>query len=113
MTRLGNPADPATAALVLSAAELTVAAEKARADLLAGNGDLNGAIRIENLVNRALKRLGLNKPAPKPSGPSLREYVSAKYGRLPIAPSDDASSKTSVADEGTSEPASGPSGRDR
>jgi hypothetical protein len=66
--QLGNPADPATQALVLAAAESVVLAEIARQDCLRG---LNGMtaelmIRLENTANRSLRRIGLNKPVPVP-----------------------------------------------
>jgi hypothetical protein len=73
---LGNPCDPATQAAVLSAAELTVAAEAARARLLAdGRGaDIDQVVRLENLAARALKRLAI-KPSAGPKPPSLAEHL--------------------------------------
>jgi hypothetical protein len=90
MTRLGNPPDPATAALVLSAAELTVAAEKVRADLLAGSGDLDAVVRIENLAARALRRLGLGKPMPPPRLPLADRFAAeiAAEGRGEADPAE-------------------------
>jgi hypothetical protein len=61
-SQLGNPTDAATQAGVLAAAELIVAAEAARANLLAGRGDINAVVRVENLAARALRRLDLGKP---------------------------------------------------
>jgi hypothetical protein len=69
LSALGNPADAATQALILAASELVVGAEKARADLLAGRGDVDQVVRLENLSARALRRLGLGKPAAKPRIP--------------------------------------------
>jgi hypothetical protein len=108
MAVLGSPGDPATAALVLAAAELVVSAEKARADLLAGQGDLNSVIRIENLSNRALKRLNLNKPVPKPAGPTLQD-ITAKYSSPRGAQNGPEVHETTPAEQRTSGPAGSPS----
>jgi hypothetical protein len=84
VARLHNPTDTGTLALVLAAAELVISAEQARADLLAGRGDLDAVVRIENLAARALRRLGLGKPAPKPAGPTLQD-ITAKYSGPAVA----------------------------
>jgi hypothetical protein len=63
MVALGHPAGPTTHAAVLAACELLVAAENARAALLAGNGDVDQVVRLENLAARAVRRLGI-----KPGG---------------------------------------------
>lgn len=55
---VSNP-DDACRAQVLAAAELMVAAENARAELLAGGGDVEQIVRLENLANRAVRRLGI------------------------------------------------------
>jgi hypothetical protein len=72
---VSNP-DDACRAQVLAAAELMVAAENARAELLAGAADIEQIVRLENLANRAVKRLGLKPTAA--SQPSLSEYLAAK-----------------------------------
>jgi hypothetical protein len=54
-------ADDACRAAVLAAAELVTAAEAARANLLAGQGDVEQIVRLENLANRAVRRLGLRR----------------------------------------------------
>jgi hypothetical protein len=64
---LGNPDDPGTQAQLLAAVELAVAAETARAALLAGRGDVDQVIRLENLSARALRRLGLGGRREAPS----------------------------------------------
>ena len=64
-------------------------AEMARADLLAGHGDDDKVVRLENLADRKLRRLGLNKPAPVPAGPTLQEYLAIKHGKLPVALNND------------------------
>jgi hypothetical protein len=74
---MNNP-DDACRAQVLAAAELTVAAENARAELLAGQGDIEQIVRLENLANRAVKRLGKRTEAPQ--GPTLAEHL-AKLAR--------------------------------
>jgi hypothetical protein len=63
---LGSPVDPPTHALILDAAELVVAAEKARRDLIAGKGDIALVIRLGNLSARSLRRLWLDRPKPAP-----------------------------------------------
>jgi hypothetical protein len=73
-TAAGDAGDPATVANILAAAELTVAAEAARAALLAGSGDIEQVIRLENLAARSVRRLGI-KPAAAPKPPSIHEYV--------------------------------------
>ena len=71
---LGDPGDPGVQAQVVAAAELVVAAEAARAALLAGRGDLDQVIRLENLSARGLRRLGLHgKRKREPAMPVLAE----------------------------------------
>jgi hypothetical protein len=71
---LGKPAESAIQAAVLAAAELMVAAEAARAALLAGAGDIEQVVRLENLAARAVRRLGI-RPGAAPKPPSIRDYV--------------------------------------
>jgi hypothetical protein len=63
---LGNPQDVGTQALVLAAAELVTAAERARRDHLDGRLALTEVVRVENLAARALRRIKLDKPAETP-----------------------------------------------
>jgi hypothetical protein len=56
---MGSPTDPTVQALILAAAELTVASEAARAALLAGAGDVDQLVRLENLASRATRKLGI------------------------------------------------------
>lgn len=63
---LGNPVDAPTTALILAAAEAVTISEIARRDCIAGKTDINQVIRAEGAANRALKRLGLAKPALPP-----------------------------------------------
>jgi hypothetical protein len=80
---LGNPSDPPTQAAVLAAAELTYAAEAARARLLSDDsefGDIALLVRLENLAARALKRLGIKPGAvAKPHVP-LRSRLGSGHG---------------------------------
>ena|ERR1035438_9966579 len=61
LQHMSNPADTIAQASALNAAELTVATENARAELLAGRGDVEQIVRLENLANRAVGRLGLRR----------------------------------------------------
>jgi hypothetical protein len=67
MRQAGNPTEPATQAAILALSEQMVLAELARNEALAGGGltkiGLELVIRAENLANRTLKRLKLDKPA--------------------------------------------------
>jgi hypothetical protein len=64
MVALNNSIDPAAQASVLAAAELMVAAETARAQLLAGHGDVDQV--VENLSGRAVRKLAI-KPGSAPA----------------------------------------------
>jgi hypothetical protein len=61
LAEMGNPTSPVAQADAIRAAELTAASENARAKLLAGDGDANAVVRIENLAARAVRKLGLNE----------------------------------------------------
>jgi hypothetical protein len=104
---LSNPSDPATQAAVLAAAELTVAAEAARARLLAGDGDIDSVVRIENLAARALRRLNI-KPASKPPVPSLREYLARRAAAAHVAPPAEGASTQPATETSISEAAPQP-----
>jgi hypothetical protein len=79
LAEMGNPRSPVAQADAIRAAELTVAAEDARAKLLAGDGDANAVVRIENLAGRAVRKLGLGERQndTKPT-PSVADYVRQK-----------------------------------
>jgi hypothetical protein len=49
--------------MILAAAELVTAAERARRDHLDGRLALTEVVRVENLAARALRRIKLDKPA--------------------------------------------------
>jgi hypothetical protein len=76
LAALGNPTDAATQAAVIAAAELVLAAETARARLLAGDGDIDQVVRLENLSGRAVRRLGIKTG--KPAAPSLAEHLAKR-----------------------------------
>jgi hypothetical protein len=84
LSALGNPSDPATQAAVLAAAELMVAAETARSALLAGAGDVDQVVRLENLSARAVRKLGI-KPggAKEVPGAALKAYLSSRGAGAP------------------------------
>jgi hypothetical protein len=74
---MGSPSDPATQAAILAAAELVVAAERARAKVLDDGGDVEQLIRLENLAARATRRLGM-KPNCQQRPPSLSEHLARR-----------------------------------
>jgi hypothetical protein len=74
--QLGGNLGAGTAALLLAAVEQLIIAERVRADYLAGNASHNDVIRGEGGSNRALRRLGLNKP-PKRRQQSIAEALHA------------------------------------
>lgn len=62
MVALGHPTDIIMAqTAAIKAAELMLAAEIARAALLGGSEDANVVVRLENLADRAVRRLGLSE----------------------------------------------------
>jgi hypothetical protein len=77
---MGTPSDPGTQAAILAAAELVVAAECARAKVLADGGDVEQLIRLENLAARATLRLGV-KPNSTSKPPTLAEHLAQKHGK--------------------------------
>jgi hypothetical protein len=85
---LGNPDDPATQAAVMACAEQVVIAERARSELLvAGSTTKTGlelVIRAENLANRTLKRLKLDKPVTAPRK-TFQEKMAEKEAALRAA----------------------------
>jgi hypothetical protein len=63
---------------VLAAAELTVAAEDARALLLAGKGDLDEVVKAERLARHAVRKLGLERQRAAKPKKSFAEYAREK-----------------------------------
>jgi hypothetical protein len=76
MRAMGDPADTIAQANALRAAELTVAAETARAKLLAGDGDIDAVVRIEGMAARSVRALGI-KPG-KATVPSLADHLARR-----------------------------------
>jgi hypothetical protein len=70
---------PATMNDITRAADLVALAEKTRADALRGDAvDMGDLVRLEGAADRAVRRLAI-KPG-TPTGPTLQEYLAAKYG---------------------------------
>jgi len=76
---LGNPTDAIVQANVLTAAELKVAAEEARKQLLDGTGDADALVRLENLAHRAERKLGIKRSTAK--GPTALDYIRARAAK--------------------------------
>ncbi len=77
MRAVDDPGDTITQANALRAAELTVAAECARGRLLAGDGDSDAIVRLENMAARAVRALGLDRKR-EPAGPTpLAQYLAS------------------------------------
>jgi hypothetical protein len=75
---MGNPTSTVAQSAAISAAELVVAAEDARAKLLAGNGDPDQVVRLENLAHRAVRKLGIERRQNAKPKKSFAEYVREK-----------------------------------
>jgi hypothetical protein len=79
LAEMGNPRSPVAQADAIRAAELTVAAENARAKLLKGDGDGNAVVRLENLATRAVRKLGLaDRQNAAKSTSSVADYMREK-----------------------------------
>jgi hypothetical protein len=73
-----NTLDRQTLDDVRRAAELTMLAEEARVDLLRRGGDANalaGMVKLENAVDRSVRRLRLKPGGQGAATPSLAEYL--------------------------------------
>ena len=81
---MGNPADALAQANALAAAELKVAAEEARAKLLAG-GDIepDQVVKLEGAAARAERKLGIVHRAPEVRGMTLGEVSRQVPSSLP------------------------------
>jgi len=89
--KLGNSNDVGTQAMILAAAELVTAAERARRDHLDGRLALTEVVRVENLAARALRRIKLDKPAETPRkgfAEKLAEREAAARAAEAAAPGD-------------------------
>jgi hypothetical protein len=79
---VGRPSNPAIQASVLAAAELMVAAERARAEFLAGRGD------VEQIA-RSVRRLGIKAGAAPAPPPTPAEYLARRAAERAGKPSGD------------------------
>jgi hypothetical protein len=86
---IGRPGNPAIQASVLAAAELMVAAERARAEFLAGRGDVEQIVRLENLAARSVRRLGIKAGAAVAPPPTPAEYLARRAAERAGKPSGD------------------------
>lgn len=94
LKQAGSPTEPAAQAAIMALAEQIVIAEQARAECLRDGGltkiSLELVIRAENLANRTLKRLKLDKPAPSTKGkPSWRDRAEAAQRAVEATPVND------------------------
>jgi hypothetical protein len=80
---MGDPTDAVAQANVLAAAELKAAAEKARADLLAGKATIGDVVLLENTADRAARRLNLKPPSPGSAGPTMSQYLAEHEAEQP------------------------------
>jgi hypothetical protein len=101
LKQAGDPTEPATQAAITALAEQIVIAEQARADCLAPGGltkiapggktNLELAIRAENLANRTLKRLKLDKVTSSTKGKSsMRDRAEAAQRAMDASAAADA-----------------------
>ncbi len=67
---------------VENCATLRVCAELARQSFLSdGNTTAEDLVRLENLVARSERALGLSKPSTKPAAPTLADYLRNREGQ--------------------------------
>lgn len=68
-----------TKILVRQTAAIAVQVEALQSKIVAGEDvNLEQLTRLSNVLGRTLQRLGMKRPAPKPAGLSLQEYIAAK-----------------------------------
>jgi hypothetical protein len=77
---MGDPTDTVAQANVLAAAELNVAAEMARVQLLAGKAAIGDVVLLENATDRAIRRLGIKPGAIADRMVPLRERLRGGAG---------------------------------
>jgi hypothetical protein len=85
MARLGNPTGADVVANIIKAAEL-----KARAETVRKDSDIDQIVRLENMVERAERKLGLPKPGQPDAGakqPSPAEYLARRAAERAGKPS--------------------------
>jgi hypothetical protein len=76
---MGDPTDAVLQANALRAAELTVAAETARAQLLAGDSGADPVVRLEGMAARSVRALGIGRNRVPASGLTLGDILKAEY----------------------------------
>jgi hypothetical protein len=87
---MGNPTDAVAQANALAAAELKVAAEDARAKLLAGGDiDPDQVVKLEGAAARAERKLGLKPGAAVAAPPTPAEYLARRAAERAGKPSGD------------------------
>jgi hypothetical protein len=86
---IGRPSNAAIQAAVLAASELMVAAEGARAEFLAGRGDVEQIVRLENLAARSVRRLGIKAGAAVAVPQTPAEYLARRAAERAGKPSGD------------------------
>jgi hypothetical protein len=101
---MGEPKDIVQQANALRAAELTVAAESARAKLLAGDGDIDAVARLEGVARRSVADLRLPAAQREPAEPTLAEYLRDRYGARNEEPEDDEADETHEAEPAATPP---------
>jgi hypothetical protein len=74
---VANSNDPLIIADCLALAELRVRADELRRDPAS---DPNVVIKLEGLIDRRMRRLGLDRRKREPAGPDLRAQFRAAYG---------------------------------
>jgi hypothetical protein len=93
LRQMGNPTTAGAQVMALEAAELVLMAEDARARLLAGNGDADQVVRLQNLAHRAVRKLGIDQQRNAKPKQSLADYARQKS----VAPPADHPTKASAA----------------
>jgi hypothetical protein len=80
LAALGNPQGVERQAAAITAAELQVLAEEARAAALkeGASADLDRVVRMQGAADRALKRLGIKAAPAAPVEPTLNDYLARR-----------------------------------
>jgi hypothetical protein len=82
LVAIGEMASPELRERCERAAQLVAIAEDARRKALAGGFSLDGLVRIENIADRAVRALGLDRRRePASRRPGINEYLAARQAR--------------------------------
>jgi hypothetical protein len=84
LTGVGDPNNPLTISDCLALAELRVRADELRRDPAS---DPNVVIKLEGLIDRRMRRLGLDRKREPPSAPDLRSYLAGLKAEAPATAS--------------------------